>query len=750
MKKRIIALLLCMSLAVLTLASCDMVQGGEPKTHTHTYAATWSTDATSHWYDATCDCEDAEINKLAHADKNKDGICDICEYADPAHTHEYAEDWTIDCTYHWHVAVCEGHEQAPVSGKAEHVDADTKDADGNLLTHEDGVCDVCGYVIEDRHVHIYSETWTTDDQYHWHAPICEHEWAEVEKIAHKKDDSGLFCSECGKQIGSIAPPSTDDGENPGGTENPGDGETPGDGENPGGTLPNASFIKEMLEVAVARNDKVTGGSVIYTNVINITDTWIESNTEEIFFSLGNGNAYINRISYGVAEQQWYQLLEAGEKPEDYKIFGVTSIDGGLTLESVQGTPALLNGYTYNPSTILGDASGATLSELLLAFYILSEDAYSTNGEDGLIAKDVSYDAETNVYTMNFTYVKKNVLIYYQTDADGNVLKDENGADIVESTEVLTDLYTVTSTFTFDANYVVNYAELTLAAYAPGDGDYTYDAATDKISMNADAKADTYSYVVSQFSGERTYTSPYSKEMFLPASFDLTYNGQPVGDKLTVDAGTLVNLQLANIAPLTAKQHLMDLSDVKIELVNINDPTQTISGWFDSFNSAVCFYAGTAGVYNMTVTYFDFTFTTQVLVKPAEATEVGIYQLVEEQGYDAMVPTVGDHTAINEITLTVGESVMFTGRVEPSTAAQGYRYDIDHGTLTLTTIESAVVFNESMADDPETADVNEAFQAITFTADEAGVYTVTFVADIDSNVTGTLVITVVTPEPEPEA
>lgn len=137
--KRSILLLLCALMAILCLAGCDLVDkifgGGEdPEEHVHTYASTLSSDATGHWYAATCECDDAGTKDFAaHIDLTgglnggKDGKCDTCAYVICAHT--YATEWSNDATNHWHAVTC-GCDVA-VADKAAH-------------TYTEDGC-VCGY-----------------------------------------------------------------------------------------------------------------------------------------------------------------------------------------------------------------------------------------------------------------------------------------------------------------------------------------------------------------------------------------------------------------------------------------------------------------------------------------------------------------------------------------------------------------------------------------------------------------------------
>ena len=138
--KRSILLLLCALMAILCLAGCDLVDkilgGGEdPEEHVHTYASTLSSDATGHWYAATCECDDAGTKDfVAHVDLTgglnggKDGKCDTCAYVICAHT--YATEWSNDATNHWHAVTC-GCDVA-VADKAAH-------------TYTEDGC-VCGYM----------------------------------------------------------------------------------------------------------------------------------------------------------------------------------------------------------------------------------------------------------------------------------------------------------------------------------------------------------------------------------------------------------------------------------------------------------------------------------------------------------------------------------------------------------------------------------------------------------------------------
>ncbi len=164
--------------------NCDICGYLDPS-HQHTFAEEWVNDETHHWHAATCNHVGAVSEKAEHVDENKDGVCDVCGWFDPEHTHTYSEEWTFDATHHWHAATC-GHDT--VSEKVEHVDE-----------NNDGACDACGW-FDESHEHTFSEEWTNDSTYHWHAATCEHDGAVSNKEAHADADEDGKCDACGMLI----------------------------------------------------------------------------------------------------------------------------------------------------------------------------------------------------------------------------------------------------------------------------------------------------------------------------------------------------------------------------------------------------------------------------------------------------------------------------------------------------------------------------------------------------------------------
>lgn len=99
--------------------------------------------------------------------------------------HTYSTSWSSNADEHWHKATCDHNDLK--SDRAAHVDLD-----------EDGVCDVCEYVL--GHEHTYSDTWTTDDTHHWKNAICTHTSEKGELGAHVDSDSNGACDSCEKHM----------------------------------------------------------------------------------------------------------------------------------------------------------------------------------------------------------------------------------------------------------------------------------------------------------------------------------------------------------------------------------------------------------------------------------------------------------------------------------------------------------------------------------------------------------------------
>lgn len=161
-----------------------------------------------------------------HTEILKDQTCEKCGYVgvkevEPAHTHDWAEEWTNDETSHWHdcnAQGCDVTDKAQKNGYGSHdwaekngtckvcsMDCPAKADHANILTT--ATCPTCGAsgtMNEADHTHDnWATEWSHDDTNHWHA--CQETGCEVKKdtAPHDTDGADGACSECGYKA---APP----------------------------------------------------------------------------------------------------------------------------------------------------------------------------------------------------------------------------------------------------------------------------------------------------------------------------------------------------------------------------------------------------------------------------------------------------------------------------------------------------------------------------------------------------------------
>lgn len=696
-----VALLLTLVVALLALASC----GGE-EVHVHTYEQAWSSDAAGHWHNATCDCEDLEVEKADHVDKNNDKICDWCEFTD--HKHTYASKWTSDADSHWHAASC----GCIVAGtdKAAHADADG-----------DGVCDECAFVIENKHNHIYSDVWSSDANYHWHAAICEHTTEIADKAAHLIDAAG-YCTVCEESINKVS---------------------------------DVDFAA-VLEAAIAREHKIIGGKVLYNNYIysgTMDALKIDSSiVNNVYYTLGSGQSYINFASIidGVAyaEQYWY------EKINDNFIFGVSSIDGGITFEKVDGADQHLNGYNYTPSGVLASFDSTdTLAKTLYALYSLYNHENTLNQQ-----KSVS----KGVYSFSFDHFTK--VTSLGLDPSGDIETDDKGNVTSElNTNINTNYYVVTVKFTINEDGIIDYAKFVVDAYQEfyGEGDvavdvdYTYDAATNTFNWSANKNPDRYGYEVNQVSGDRVYHSNYPYSTLVPSDFDLSVNGQVIKDSMTAKRGETIYFDLVNLSPTLSDPKFLyfttDLNDFASGEVYLYNPAtgEAKSAWFDFQTGRIGTVVTKTGEWKLIIKKANIYKEITIYVGEVTPASVQAHVFYENSGWGETWLEVSDaansQSAVNSVTIKAGEELLFTALISPSVANQSCKYTCNKSGATITekVLTDGIVFDtilsEGTAGDPTNPTIT--YTAHSFVANTAGTYVITITSTANSSVSTTLVITV---------
>ena len=169
----------------------------------HSYEANWSTNGASHWHAAACGHKEMTKDMAAHDANGKPThadvpathlkagthymACSVCAYEwseeIPLSTeHTYATAWSTNATDHWHASTC-GHPDMKGSlGGHDRLGTPTQ-ADVEATCNAKGrryfACSVCKYEwFEDTPIdpsaHDYQNSWTTNEESHWHKAKCAH------------------------------------------------------------------------------------------------------------------------------------------------------------------------------------------------------------------------------------------------------------------------------------------------------------------------------------------------------------------------------------------------------------------------------------------------------------------------------------------------------------------------------------------------------------------------------------------------
>ena len=113
--------------------------------------------------------------------------------------HSYSENWSHDETYHWLACLNCGE----IEDKAEHtldegvVTTQPTCAEDGIMTYTCTVCNAAMTATIPATGHTYSEDWSSDETYHWHAAMCEHTSEIGGKAEHIFVDD--VCSVCGRK-----------------------------------------------------------------------------------------------------------------------------------------------------------------------------------------------------------------------------------------------------------------------------------------------------------------------------------------------------------------------------------------------------------------------------------------------------------------------------------------------------------------------------------------------------------------------
>ena len=151
--------------------------------HTHKFEAGWSSDATHHWHNASCDHKDQVGEKGEHtwdegkvskeATYKEEGkkvyTCTVCNHSKSEtipvveHEHVASTQWSSDKDNHWNTCTLCGD----IMNKVAH-------SGGQATCQEKAECEVCSTLYGDKVAHNMSATeYVSDAQGHWHE--CSYE-----------------------------------------------------------------------------------------------------------------------------------------------------------------------------------------------------------------------------------------------------------------------------------------------------------------------------------------------------------------------------------------------------------------------------------------------------------------------------------------------------------------------------------------------------------------------------------------------
>lgn len=137
----------------------------------HQFGSEWLSDGEYHWHTCTIDGCTATSEKVAHSWSNADVYdhknhltCTICgkTYTEEI-PHNYESEWIKNETHHWHICT--------VSGCTEKEDYAEHTFDEGIIKNHQLVktCSGCGYEEIIDLEHNFSQEWSKDETHHWHA-----------------------------------------------------------------------------------------------------------------------------------------------------------------------------------------------------------------------------------------------------------------------------------------------------------------------------------------------------------------------------------------------------------------------------------------------------------------------------------------------------------------------------------------------------------------------------------------------------
>ena len=370
-----------------------------------------------------------------------------------------------DCEHTYSPTWTSNSEQHWHASNCDHTDLKS-DVGYHIDENEDGKCDVCNR--NTPHVHTFNTIWVSDNEFHWNTATCTHTTVKGNLAAHSDKNADGVCDVCNSEFEIVL-----------------DG-TP------------ASILAQII--------RSKGGVSSYT--VNSSEEVISLGKDGI--STSQSNAYYvfgSNCVYSRVETTAYQSLDditvSGhyEKWQEYitadTVFGIsTEDDSPLALDGAANTDTI-QGHYFTVSTL---ADAYTPENILYLLYQLSQQSEAVS--------NYIWEENNGAYTFSYDYLQIN-------------------RDVAAGEEPNVNFYKVSVAFKHNENYVLTDLTIVCECYTNSladevDNDYTYDDTTGTITMKPEGEyaADTYTFVISQTAGDRTYVNENPRNKFLPDTFEV--------------------------------------------------------------------------------------------------------------------------------------------------------------------------------------------------------------------------------------
>ncbi len=546
---------------------------------------------------------------------------------------------------------------------------------------------------EDPHEHSYSTDWSFDAANHYHACSCG---SQSDVAAHADGNNDGACDTCAiilSNVHTFAGEWTTDAANHWHASLCGHDVVDAKAAHTANDLgfctvcgvkvsaPAIETVADAIEIALAQDYAAKAGSVFYT-YDQYDEEWDEYVTVNSLSYFDKSEGYLHVTNLTESTETWYYAIG------DDSVWSVVSESGAIGYNDEEYSVDNLNGYYFN-GAIMGYSSAAQaygVADLIDALYFLGE-----NSVIPVESEVISTDEGTVYYytfgAVTYGYVRF-VEVYFTLDQSGYYIDNA---------------FVAVATVEEDNGVTIEYEK-------DENGDYVYDDNWDLVvkSVTLDegvALEYSASYEITQ--GE-ALTAPVSPDDLVIPSFAITDGeGKAIGDTVEMTLGSPIYLYVApnggslSYDPLTIT--VLDADGYE---------TRSCNAW--SWNEGEIYVSATQeGEYTVTVATVAYSVSFKVVASaPAvETFEVGVYS---ESTYS--------YDAASTHTVNVNKSFNFKALVN-SYANDGYTWTVvgEEGTYTVANVWGTVY---------------------SFTATEAGTYTLTLTSDENADITATLVITVV--------